>query len=50
MRRGEPAASVVLGDPSTLVPIGIAPATLLSFEDGVRRTIDWYRSQPGFLD
>lgn len=50
MRRGEPATSVVLGDPSTLVPIGIDPATLLSFEDGIRRTIDWYRSQPGFLD
>ena len=50
MRRGEPATSVVLGDPSTLVPIGIDPATLLSFEDGIRRTFEWYRSRPSFLD
>jgi nucleoside-diphosphate-sugar epimerase len=50
MRRGEPPTSVVLGDPSTLIPIGVDPATLVTFEEGVRRTLEWYRANPGCLD
>ena len=41
MRPGEPPNSTVLGDPSTLAPLGIAE--LLSLEDGLVPTIDYYR-------
>jgi hypothetical protein len=43
MRAGEPEGSVVLGDPSTLPPIGIDPATLTPFPKGIARTVAWYR-------
>lgn len=40
MRAGEPMNSVTVGDPSTLSPIDYIPTT--SFEDGLRKTVDWY--------
>ncbi len=43
MRAGEPERSVVLGDPTTLKPLGIAPQDLATLEDGMERTIRWYR-------
>ncbi len=44
MRGGEPPSSVVLGDPETLRPLydGQLPK-LLSLEEGLKRTIDYYR-------
>lgn len=49
MRAGEPPGSVVVGDPSTLVAIGIDPASLSPLEAGLRRTIDWYRANRSYL-
>lgn len=43
MRPGEPEHSVVLGDPSTLEPLGISGNSLTTLEDGIRETIGWYR-------
>lgn len=44
MRGGEPEHSVVLGDPDTLRPLynGYRPR-LIDIEEGVRRTVAWYR-------
>lgn len=43
MRPGEPAGSVVLGDPATLAPLGVAPEDLKPLEDGLKLTIDSYQ-------
>lgn len=43
MRPGEPEGSVVLGDPTTLAPLGIKPEDLTTLEDGIERTVRWYR-------
>ena len=43
LRAGEPDRSVVLGNPATLAPLGIAPDTLTSLEGGMEKTIRWYR-------
>lgn len=46
MRGGEPARSVVVGDPKTLRPLyGGADPDLISLEDGVAETIEWYRAK-----
>jgi UDP-glucose 4-epimerase len=44
MRPGEIPGSVVLGDPLTLKPLGINPDSLVTLEDGIRTTVDYYRS------
>lgn len=41
MRAGEPLRSVTVGDPATLKPLDYLPTT--SFEDGLRKTVDWYK-------
>jgi UDP-glucose 4-epimerase len=43
MRAGEPERSVVLGDPATLKPLGYGPGDLTSLEEGMARTVRWYR-------
>jgi nucleoside-diphosphate-sugar epimerase len=43
MRGGEPERSVVVGDPRTLAPLGLAVGDMLSLDDGIARTIRWYR-------
>jgi len=43
MRAGEPERSVVLGDPKTLKPLGIREKDITSLEDGLERTVKWYR-------
>jgi UDP-glucose 4-epimerase len=45
MRAGEPDRSVVVGDPSTLRPLGISVGDLLRLEDGLGHTVAWYRKQ-----
>jgi len=50
MRPGEPEGSVVMGDPVTLSSIGIEPSTLTRFEDGIARTIHWYKENRNFID
>lgn len=42
MRPGEPPQSIVLGDPNTLEYIHYT-GDLLSLEDGIERTVGWYR-------
>jgi nucleoside-diphosphate-sugar epimerase len=42
MRPGETKSSVVLGNPETLKPLGMSATDLMSLEDGVSRTVDWY--------
>jgi UDP-glucose 4-epimerase len=44
MRAGEQPNSTVLGDPTTLKPLGIEPGDLVQLEEGVRRTIHYYAS------
>lgn len=48
MRAGELENSVVLGNPGTLAPLGIGSTDLVSFEDGIERTISWYKEQYGW--
>jgi len=43
MRPGEPEHSIVLGDPSTLEPLGWSQDDFLPLEDGVKRTIASYQ-------
>jgi UDP-glucose 4-epimerase len=50
MRPGEPQASVVLGDPSTLAVLGIDPGSLVPFEIGIAETVAWYSANRAFLD
>jgi UDP-glucose 4-epimerase len=45
MRAGEPAQSVVLGDPSTLEPLGMKGIDLVPFERGLPATIAWYAQE-----
>jgi UDP-glucose 4-epimerase len=42
MRPGEDERSVVLGDPATLLPLGMRPDDLLLLEDGAKRTVAWF--------
>jgi UDP-glucose 4-epimerase len=42
MRPGEQPGAVVSADPSTLRMIDIDPATLVSLEEGMARTVDWF--------
>ena len=42
MRPGEDERSVVMGDPSTLAPLGIDPATFTSLEYGVEATVEHF--------
>jgi UDP-glucose 4-epimerase len=42
MRRGEPERSLVVGDPRTLAPLGIAKQTLLGLDEGLARTVRFY--------
>ncbi len=43
MRAGEPDRSQVVGDPTTLAPLGLSVDQLVPLEQGIRRTIRWYR-------
>lgn len=43
MRGGEPDRSVVIGDPKTLEPLGMTVDKMVNLEDGIARTISWYR-------
>lgn len=47
MRPGETPGVVVLGDPSTLAPLMRPDEKLVSLEDGVRRTIQYYGENYG---
>jgi nucleoside-diphosphate-sugar epimerase len=49
MRPGEPERSVVLGEPETLRAVGIDPSSLIKFEDGIAKTVSWYRDNKGFI-
>jgi nucleoside-diphosphate-sugar epimerase len=43
MRPGEIEGSVVLGNPNTLYPLG--PISLMTLEEGLEKTIQWYRTE-----
>lgn len=43
MRAGEPEKSVVLGNPETLKPLGFTVDNLTKMEDGMEKTIKWYK-------
>ncbi|HKP02450.1 MAG TPA: NAD-dependent epimerase/dehydratase family protein [Chthoniobacterales bacterium] len=45
MRPGEPVDSEVVGDPHSLRCLGLDAANFVSLEDGLTRTIHWYRQQ-----
>lgn len=44
MRPGEIPNSIVKADVSTLVPLGVTPEEMVPLEEGVRRTVEWYRA------
>jgi len=50
MRRGEPPASVVLGDPATLQAVGVPADSLTPFEEGIEETVGWYAHHRAFID
>lgn len=43
MRAGEPDRSEVVGDPATLAPLDLSVDKLMPLNDGIKRTLDWYR-------
>lgn len=45
MRPGEPDHSVVLGDPSTLTPLGIDISAFTPLDVGVSNTVDYFRQE-----
>lgn len=49
MRPGEPERSVVLGAPETLTQLGIEIDSLVDFERGITRTVEWYETNRSFL-
>ena len=46
MRPGEDPESVVKADVDTLRTLGFSPESLTSLEEGLRKTVEWYRDQP----
>jgi len=46
-RQGEDLNAVVKADVSTLKPLEVAAENMVSIEEGIRRTIDWYKQQLG---
>jgi nucleoside-diphosphate-sugar epimerase len=49
MRPGETPDGVVLGEPSTLVPLGVTTESLTPLEVGLEETVRWYRRHFGDL-
>jgi len=47
MRAGEDERSIVLGDPGTLVPLGIDPAALIGLEQGTKVTVAYFNDYLG---
>ena len=45
MRGGEPENAVVVGNPDTMLPIGINKNQLLSLEEGIQRTVKFYKKK-----
>jgi len=45
MRPGEPEQSIVLGDPTTLAPIGWDESRMIPLIDGIRETVDYFRER-----
>ncbi|KKQ13720.1 MAG: Nucleoside-diphosphate-sugar epimerase [Candidatus Daviesbacteria bacterium GW2011_GWA1_36_8] len=43
MRAGEPKRSITLGDPSTLESLAIRTQDLTPLEEGIRKTVIWYK-------
>lgn len=44
LRPGETAGVKVLGNPATLVPLGVDPGGFTTLEEGLKRTVSWYRA------
>ena len=49
MRAGEPERSVVLGEPATLAAVGVSAKSLVPFEQGIEKTIGWYKANRDFI-
>jgi len=47
MRPGETPGATVVADTATLEPLGFGPADMVTLEDGLARTIDFYREHLG---
>lgn len=45
MRPGETKDSVVLADTDTLAPLGYKPEDLITLEDGIKTTVEWYKDE-----
>ena len=44
MRQGEPEQSIVLGSPSTLLPLKMSGGNLKTLFEGLKETVDWYKN------
>jgi UDP-glucose 4-epimerase len=49
-RAGEPPHSLTKADPSTLTPLGWRQSDFTPLEVGIKRTIDWYRENPFYVE
>lgn len=45
LRPGESPRAEVVGDPSTLSPLGITPESMVTLEDGIAETVTWYAAR-----
>ena len=43
MRGGEPENAVVLGNPDTMLPVDVNRNQLLSLEEGIKKTVNYYK-------
>ena len=49
-RAGEPPRSLTKADPSTLTPLGWTQFDFTPLEEGIRKTVDWYRENPFYVE
>ena len=49
-RAGEPPHSLTKADPSTLTPLGWKQSDFTPLEEGIRKTIEWYRKNPFYVE
>lgn len=47
MRPGETPETAVTADPETLRPVGIDPASLITLQEGMAKTVDWFIENRG---
>jgi len=49
-RAGEPPRSLTKADPSTLAPLNWKQSDFTPLEEGIRKTVEWYRKNPFYVE